>query len=240
MSLSGRRVRAIVGKELREYRRNNSIVTAMAIIPLIFLIQPLVVVLKLPTSAAGVFADAHVLLYMLAIPALAPATVAAYAVVGERTQGTLEPVLTTPIRREEFLLGKALAAFVPSVAVAYMVYAAFLVVVELFVDRAIVSALLRWPDVLAQLCFTPLLAAWSIWIGIGISARVSDVRVAQQLGLLGSLPAAVVTSLVAFGVIHATVELAVGCAAALLLLDGLGWRILSRTLNRERLITSIR
>jgi ABC-type Na+ efflux pump permease subunit len=26
----------------------------------------------------------------------------------------LEPVLATPVRREEFLLGKALAAFVPS------------------------------------------------------------------------------------------------------------------------------
>jgi ABC-type transport system involved in multi-copper enzyme maturation permease subunit len=240
MSLSGRRTRAIVSKELREYRRNNSIVTAMAIIPLIFLIQPLVVVFKLPTSAAGVFAHAHVLLYMLAIPALVPAMVAAYAVVGERTQGTLEPVLTTPIRREEFLLGKALAALVPSVAVAYAVYAAFLAVVELLVDQAIVSALLRWPDILAQVFFTPLLAAWSIWIGIGISIRVSDARVAQQLGLLGSLPAAAVTSLVAFGVIQATVEFAVGCAAALLLLDGLGWRILSATLDRERLITSTR
>jgi ABC-type Na+ efflux pump permease subunit len=36
-----------------------------------------------------------------------PTFVAACAVVGERQQGTLEPVLTTPIRREELLLGKA-------------------------------------------------------------------------------------------------------------------------------------
>ena len=60
---------------------------------------------------------------MLGIPALVPAFLAAYSVVGERQQGTLEPVLTTPIRREEFLLGKALAALVPSLAVAYVVYA---------------------------------------------------------------------------------------------------------------------
>lgn len=244
MSLSPRRVRAIVGKELREYRRNYSIVTAMAIIPLIFLIQPVVVVLKLPPSAAGIFAHTHVLLYLLAIPALVPATVAAYAVVGERTQGTLEPILTTPIRREEFLLGKALAALIPSVAVAYAVYAAFLAVVGLFVDRTVASALLRWPDVLpdviAQVLFTPFLALWSIWIGIGISARVSDVRVAQQLGILGSLPAAVVTSLFAFGTIRATAAVAIVCAAALLLLDGLGWRFLSATLDQERLITGSR
>src|SRR5215472_1641558 len=36
---------------------------------------------------------------LLGIPAIVPATVSAYAVVGERQQGTLEPALTTPIRR---------------------------------------------------------------------------------------------------------------------------------------------
>jgi len=53
-------------------------------------------------------------------------------VLGERQQGPLEPVLTTPIRREEFLLGKALAVLVPSVAIAYVVFAVFLAVVAVF------------------------------------------------------------------------------------------------------------
>jgi len=43
--VSRRRVRAIVRKELRVYRRNGSIIAAMAIIPLLFLVQPLVSVL---------------------------------------------------------------------------------------------------------------------------------------------------------------------------------------------------
>jgi hypothetical protein len=119
MSVSRRRVRAIFRKELREYRRNRTIVTGMAILPLIFLVQPLVAVLNLGASASGGLAHENELLYLLAIPALVPATLAAYSVVGERQQGTLEPVLGTPIRREEFLLGKALASFVPSVAISY-------------------------------------------------------------------------------------------------------------------------
>jgi ABC-type transport system involved in multi-copper enzyme maturation permease subunit len=167
-----------------------------------------------------------------------PAAVAAYAVVGERQQGTLEPVLTTPIRRQEFLLGKALAALVPSVTVAYAVYAVFLACVELFAQPTVASALLRGPDLLAQLLFTPLLAGWSIWIGIAISTRASDFRVAQQLGILASLPTAVVAALIAFNAIHATPSLAIGLAAALLLGNGLGWRITSATFDRERLITS--
>jgi len=209
VSVSRRRVRAVFRKELREYRRNGFIVLTMAIIPLIFLIQPLVVVFALTAAAADELAHGHLLLYMLGIPALVPASVAAYAVVGERQQGTLEPVLTTPIRREEFLLGKVLAALVPSVAIAYAVYALFLASVGLFAQPAVASALIRGPDLLAQLLFTPLLAAWSIWVGIAISARASDFRVAQQLGTLASLPTAVLAALVAFDVIHP----AVGAAA---------------------------
>jgi len=45
------------------------------------------------------------------MPALLPSILAGYAVVGEREPGTLEPVLTTPVRREELVLAKALAAF---------------------------------------------------------------------------------------------------------------------------------
>jgi ABC-2 type transport system ATP-binding protein len=48
MNVSSRRVRAIVRKELREYRHNGFIIWTMAIFPLIFLIQPLVVVFALP------------------------------------------------------------------------------------------------------------------------------------------------------------------------------------------------
>jgi ABC-2 type transport system permease protein len=233
-------VRAIFRKELREYRRNGSIVSAMAVIPLIFVIPPLINIFALPASSASALRHGHPLLYLLGIPAVVPAVVAAYSVVGERQQGTLEPVLTTPIRRDEFLLGKALAALVPSLAISYAVYASVLACVELFAHPAVASALLQGPELLAQLLFTPLLAGWSIWVGIAISTRSSDVRVAQQLGMLASLPSVAVTSLIAYNVIHATLGLALGGAAALLALDGLGWRVTSATFDRERLVTGTR
>jgi len=84
MKVSRRRTRAIFRKELREYRRNRSLVAGMAIIPLVFLIQPSVSVFAIPASASVELSHRHELLYMLGIPALVPATLAAYAVVGER------------------------------------------------------------------------------------------------------------------------------------------------------------
>jgi ABC-type transport system involved in multi-copper enzyme maturation permease subunit len=240
MRMSTRRVRAVVRKELREYRRHRSVVVATAIFPLIFLIQPLCVVFMVPSATAATIGQWHLLLYMLAIPVLTPPTLAAYAVAGERQQGSLEPVLTTPIRREEFLLAKALAALVPSVLIAYGVYAVFLACVALFAPNDVAAAILRAPDIAAQLILTPLLAGWSIWVGIAISTRSSDVRVAQQLSLLASVPVVLVTSLIAFDVIHPTPGLAVGLTALLLMADAMGWWIVAPMFDRERLITSTR
>jgi ABC-2 type transport system permease protein len=240
MSVGATRVRAIYRKELREYRRNGSIVATMALIPLGIVIFPLIEVLALPASAAGALLKGDPLVILLGIPAIVPSIVAGYAVVGEREQGTLEPVLTTPIRRGELLLAKALAALVPSLLVAYVVYALFLAATALFAQPAVAAAVLQVPDVLVQVLFTPLIALLSIWVGIGISARSSDVRVAQQLGAVAGLPILLVAYLIAFDAIPATLGLALGVAAALLLLDGLGWRLVSAAFNRERLITSTR
>jgi ABC-type transport system involved in multi-copper enzyme maturation permease subunit len=238
VKVSRQHVRAIRRKEFREYRRNGNLVFATAILPLIFLIQPVIQVFTLPTSASMTLRHEHSLVYMLAIPVLVPAVLASYAVVGERLQGTLEPVLTTPVRPEELLLGKAMAAFIPSVVVAYAVFALFVAIVEFFARPAVASALIQGPDLLAQLLFTPLLASWSIWVGIAISARASDPRTAGQISVLMSLPTVAVTTLIALNVIPATLGIAVGFGAALLVLVLVGWRVVSVIFDPERLITN--
>jgi ABC-2 type transport system permease protein len=238
--MSRTRVMAIVGKEFRDYRRNRYMLVTMALIPTIFLLQPLISILSLPAAASVPLSRQHELLYMLGIPALVPSFLAAASVVTERQQGTLEPVLTTPIRREEFLLAKALAPLVPAIAVSYAVYGLFVILIELFAHAGVASALLQGPVILAQVIFTPLLALWSIWVGIAISTRSSDVRAAQQLSALGALPLVALSSLIAFNVIHPTLQLAIVLGVVLIVLDRLGWRVVSAMFDRERLITSTR
>jgi len=149
-------------------------------------------------------------------------------------------VLTTLIRREELLLGKALAALVPSIAVAYLVFGLFLACVELFAAPSVAPAVIRVPDLLAQLVFTPPLAEWSIWTAMLISARASDVRVAPQLAMLASLRSVALIVLVALNVIRMPLVTAAVGAAALLLLHRIGLRLVSATFDSERLITGTR
>lgn len=238
--MSLRRIGAVVRKEVREYRRNRFVVTTMAVLPLVFLITPMITLFRIPASASGTVVERAVgvtSLLLLIVPIVIPPVIAAYSVVGERLQGTLEPVLTTPVRRDELLLGKATAAFVPSVVIAYLLY--FVAAITIRIGAAHVVSAVIWhaPQLVAELLFIPLLAAYSIWVGIGISARASDVRVAQQLATLAGLPLLGFVSLISFQVITPSVPLAVGLALALLVIDVVAWRIVSRMFDRERLIT---
>jgi len=240
MTLSRTRIRAIVRKELRDYRRNRFIAGTMTIMPVLFLVLPITDIFTISADASADKIDRLIgitVLYMLLIPAMVPAAISAYAVIGEREQGTLEPVLTTPVRREEFLLGKALAALIPTIVISYVMFGIFLGAVAAFAHRNVASDIFQAPRILAQLLFTPLLAGWSIWAGIAISSRSSDVRVSQQLGTLASLPPLAVTSLMGFGVIQPTLTLALALGAGLLAIDLLAWRLVSTMFNGERLIT---
>jgi ABC-type Na+ efflux pump permease subunit len=238
--MSLQRVLTVVRKEVREFRRNRFVIGTMAVLPLVFLITPMVTLFRIPASASGAAVRSAVgtlSLLMLIIPLVIPPVIAAYSVVGERDQGTLEPVLTAPVTASELLLGKAVAAFVPSVGVAYAVY--FIAAISIRLGAAHVVSAVVWhtPQLLAQILFTPLLALWAIWVGIGISTRASDVRVAQQLATLAGLPLLGFTSLISFQVITPSVPLAIGLALALLAADLVAWRVVSQLFDRERLVT---
>ncbi len=243
MSFSRRRVAAITVKELQDYRHNRFVIGTMAFLPVLFIALPIVQLLITPAAEASSKLDARVglsLLYMLLIPAFVPSTLAAYSVVGEREQGTLEPILITPIRREEFLVGKALAVAAPTLTISYAIFGIFLAVAKLFAHPGIASAIFAGSHVLVQLLFTPLLAGWSIWVGIAISARSSDIRAAQQLSIFASLPPLAIIALMQFKVITPSTGLALALAAALLIVDALGWRAVAAIFDRERLITGRR
>ena len=240
-SIDTRRVRAVVRKELRDYRRKRAIVVTMAVLPLVFLLQPVLTIFLLPTSTSQSTLHQVLvlpLLYLLLIPTIMPSTLAAYTVVGEREQGTLEPLLTTPIRQQEFILGKAGAVMIPTLVLSYTVFGIFLAVVALFAHPVIATAFFHQGAVLLALfLLTPLLAGWAIVVGMAISVRASEVRVAQQLGALASFPPIGVIALLAVGVLQPTFAVALEVALGLLVADALALRIISGMFNRERLVT---
>ena len=241
MGIDATRVRAVVRKELQDFRRKRSIVVTMCILPLLFLVEPVIAIfLTTPSTSGAALQKSLVLpiLYLLLIPTIMPSTLAAYSVVGEREQGTLEPLLTTPIRQQEFLLGKATSVMIPTLALSYAVFALFLGAVALFASSVVATAVFHdGPTLLALFLLTPLLAGWGIVVGMAVSVRASEARVAQQLAMLASFPPVGLIILLAVGVVSPTFVVALSFAIGLLVVDVLLLRSVSGMFDRERLVT---
>ena len=240
MSSSTVRIGAVVRKELAEFRRNRLVLSTMAVFPVFFLISPTITVLAGNAAEDTQALDHQVglsLLFLMLIPVLVPATVAANSVVGERDQGTLEPVLTTPVSREELLIGKAVANLIPAVGLSYLVLGVFLAIVGIGANPVIASAVLHAPQLVAELFYIPLLAGWAIWVGLANSTRATDTRVAQQLSMLASLPPIAVIALMSFQVIRPTLTVALLFAGALLAVDCAAYLAVAQLFDRERLVS---
>jgi ABC-2 type transport system permease protein len=148
---------------------------------------PAVVGLDPKEAVQGFIATYFLILFML-IPTVVPLTMAIYSVIGEKTARTLEPLLAAPVGVGELLFAKSLASTIPSVVVTWIAYAIYLASVSSLGSKAAVNAVTapRW--ILAILVMVPLLTLLSVNLGILISTRVNDVRVAQQIGGLVVIP----------------------------------------------------
>ena len=243
MSFSWTRVAAILVKELRDYRRNRFVIGTMAFLPLIFIAAPTIQLLTVPASAASSKLDARIgisLLYLLLIPAIVPSTLSAYSVVGEREQGTLEPILITPIRREEFLVGKALAVAVPTLDDRLRDLR------DLPRGRGPARPPGHCLGDLRRLTRPDPAAVHAAARGLVDLGRDRDLRsldryprrpaaqrARQPASARGRRPVAVQSD-------PASTGLALALAAALLALDALGWRAVAAMFDRERLIAGVR
>jgi ABC-type Na+ efflux pump permease subunit len=234
------RIRAILRKEFTEYRRNKTIVITMAVIPVTFLglaLFTLMVLPPQPTRGAIRGAAGTALSFFFVIPAILPAAIAAYTVVGEREQGTLESLLVTPATDEEILRGKALAAAIPTVLLSWALLGVFLLLAKAFAAGPATDDLVRPAHILAAILFAPLVAAFAISVSMGISARTSDVRVAQQLAGLAIIPMFVLAFVLSYNVLSPSIPVYLVSAALLAVVDRVAWRLMARLFDRERLLT---
>jgi ABC-type Na+ efflux pump permease subunit len=238
--MSGR-VLVVIRKEFREYRRNRFILITMAALPIVLLSILAAETFALPE---GISEDelrrpvGTALLFLQLIPVMLPTTIAAYAVMGEREQRTLEPVLTTPVTDRELLAGKAIAAVLPAVAISWLLFGVYVGLAEVFAPHVVVAQIWTVDQAVAMALLTPALALFAITVGILVSLRSSDFRVAQQLAVLAAAPVIAFVALITFRVIDPGVGLYAGAAAVVFLVDALCWRLGLRLFSRERLITA--
>jgi ABC-2 type transport system permease protein len=125
----------------------------------------------------------------LLMPIAIASTVAAFSIVGEKQQRTLEPILATPITDRQLLLGKLLASVAPTVAATWGAAVVAIVIVDVvFAARGMAVPLpdRYWTVVL--LVLAPAFAAAVSLVTMRLSARSSDPQATVQVTALAILP----------------------------------------------------
>jgi ABC-2 type transport system permease protein len=177
----------------------------------------------------------------LLLPIFIPSVLASYAIVGEKRERTLEPVLATPIRTWELLLGKILAALIPALAITLAAAGLFVIGVLTFAVTDRVRELVVTPGwVLAVIVDTPLLALIGVALIVVLSSRVNDPRTAQQFSAVLVVPVLALLFGQLAGVIVLGPALALGIAVILAIVAAGALWTATRLFQREVILTKWR
>ena len=200
------KVLVILRKEFLEIAQQRVLLYSILLPPAVFVVIPFILLQKVGNAAkAGAlkvpslqgltiheytqgvigteFSNIFILLSMIV-----PSAIAAYSIIGEKSNHTLEPLLATPVRRWELLTGKILAALLPAVLVTWIAGGAFIAELATFTDANVVAHVVTQAWLILFIAGTPLLGLIAISIMTAISSRVNDTRTAQQLSVWAVIP----------------------------------------------------
>jgi ABC-2 type transport system permease protein len=176
--------------------------------------------------------------FFILLPIIIPSVIASYSIVGEKTNRTLEPILATPVRTWELLLGKVLAALVPAVGVSWAAGGIFIAGMVLVTTSGRVFAAIVSPAwLLILLLGTPALALIVIAAMVAVSARVNDPRTAQQISGFLIIPFVLVFVGQLAGLVVLRPALVLAAVLALALIAALALWAATRLFRRETILT---
>jgi ABC-2 type transport system permease protein len=190
-----------------------------------------------PAELAGAFAVQQFLVFFLLMPAYIPLSIATFSIIGEKQARSLEPVLAAPISTVELLTGKAVAALVPGVLAGWITYVVFVALASVVYGPNLFGVVTDASWLAGVFLLGPAVGLASVVAGVIVSSRVSDPRVAQQVG------GVIIVPIVAIVLVQATGTILVGALgytvlAVIVLAIALGGlRIGVRLFDRESILT---
>lgn len=237
----------IASKDFKTFKRKRNLIYSIVVIPLmVSILFPIVIDRTLHRSGGAGIAVSELLILMptftffyVIISGIIPAAIASYTIVGEKVERTLEPLLATPTTDSEILFGKGISAFVPSVGAILGGSVLFMVLMDLVTHSKLGYYYFpNWNAAILLLLIVPLAVVLSVEWNVIVSARVTDIRVAQQVGMLSTLPFAGIYILSQFNIVSlgVTGNLLI-IAGILLLVDALLLYVARATFQREEILT---
>lgn len=237
----------IAGKELSIFRKKKSIFYSVIIFPLFvsiglpylihFIFESYGELTPDILSGLLIVINAFAFFFIIGAASL-PTAIASYSIVGEKQEQSLEPLLATPTTDGEILLGKSIGALLPPLVAIWIGAVIFMGLIDYYLFGYL--GYLYYPNAviaIIMLLLVPLSAITAVEVSVIISARVNDVRTAQQLGSLIVIPFALIYVLGEIAAFPFTILYLLILAAVILVVDiGLFYVSVS-TFRREEILT---
>lgn len=203
-----RKVVVILRKEFREILQQRILLYSILLPPLLWVVIPLIILQKVGNGAKAsalkvpslqgltlheytqglVGTEFSNIFFLLAM--IVPSVIAAYSIIGEKSNRTLEPLLATPVLRWQLLAGKMLSAVLPAVLLTWVSGGLFIAELAIVTDANVVSHVVTGGWLILFIAGTPLLGLIAVSVMTAISSRVNDTRTAQQLSIWAVVPIA--------------------------------------------------
>ena len=176
-------------------------------------------------------------LFLLIIPVMVAISIATYSIIGEKQSRSLEPLLATPVKTWELLLGKSLAAAIPAVLLTWVAFLLYPLGVLALGSASVVGFVMDGLAIFMALVLAPLLIFFNLSLGVVVSSRSSDPRSAQQWSVFIILPILFLILGPIFGLFPLTFNLVLFIALGLAVLDVLVLYFGVRLFQREAILT---
>lgn len=133
------------------------------------------------------------LLYFMLFPMIIPNAISVYAIMSEKEQKSVEPLLATPLQTWELFLAKVLSAVIPAVVITWATFGVFVLIVGQMLPAGLWGIV--WRDfgiatLVTLVLFAPLASVFVTMTSMAIATRTSDARSAQLLSSFVVLPLA--------------------------------------------------
>lgn len=182
------------------------------------------------------FVFAQIPLYLLLIPCLIALSIATCSIVEEKQTKTLEPLLATPVRTWELLLGKSLAGAIPSLIMSWVCAGLFIALTMGTGYGYLLEQGLNAQWLISLFLLVPLVSVLAFMLGVVASTRAGDAKSAQNMGLVIILPIFAIMAVQLMGVVVFTAVKLLALSAVMAIACFFVLRLAMRLFQRESVV----
>lgn len=178
--------------------------------------------------------------YLLLIPALIAMSLATFSIIEEKQTRTLEPLLATPVRTWELLLGKSLAGAILALLMSWFCAGIFLIATMWMGSANLLKSVWNAQWLISLFLLVPLVSLLSFLLGLIASSKAHDAKSAQNIALVIVLPVLAIIGVQLTGFLVFTPVRLLIVSVAMGMVNLLVLRVAVRLFQRESIVVAWR